>query len=383
MSKRRIIASVINNYNGDQRVQKQIRSLSKFGFETQLIATDLRGKPELKFDYPVHCIHLKHQEGMQLYLEFNRKLYSKLKEIVRPDDILLANDLDALLPNYLISKSKKTELVFDSHEIFSELPSLNGRPFKKKIWKSLEQWLVPKMEHFYTVSEGYAGWFEQAYGKRPQIIRNVPEISAADSNSALHINLPEIGENEKLLIYQGAINMSRGIDKMIQSMQFIDNAQLWIIGNGPKEAEYRKLAEALNLNDKVKFTGAVSPADLKRISPMADLGFSLEEDLGISYRYALPNKLFDYMHAGVPVLGTALPDIKRTIEQYKTGRITESHQPEQIAELVKQMLAEGKAVYSENLKYAASIFNWENEEKELYRIYEPFLGFDSRSVGTP
>lgn len=374
MQKPKIIASVINNYRGDQRVQKQIHSLRKFGFQTEVIATDLRGKPSTDFDYPVHIIPLKNQEGMRMYIEFNRKLYSKLNQIVKKGDILLANDLDSLLPNYMVSQSKKLKLFFDSHEIFSELPSLTGRPLKKKIWKTLEGWLIPKMKHFYTVSEGYADWFEQAYGIRPRIIRNVPEIDQGISKTELKITLPVLDKNQKILIYQGAINMSRGIDKMISCMMYIDNAQLWIIGSGPKETEYKKLSQELKLDDKVKFIGAVSPEKLKLITPMADLGFSLEEDLGISYRYALPNKLFDYMHAGVPVLGTELPDIRKTIEKYKTGRVVVSHDPEKLAEQVKMMLTEGKTVYAENLKKAAAIFNWENEEKELRRIYGEVIG---------
>lgn len=234
MAELRIISSVINNYQGDQRVQKQIRSFRKFGFETEVIATDLRGNPKLDFDYPVQIIRLSNQDGMLMYLEFNRKLFGRLMKSVKKGDILLANDLDSLLPNYLISKIKKVPVVFDSHEIFSELPSLTGRKFKKKSWKMLESSLVPRLKHFYTVSEGYADWFEKEYGNRPEIIMNVPEIQT-ENNNRLQIELPQTKENQKILIYQGAINISRGIDKMILAMEKIESAQLWIIGNGPKK----------------------------------------------------------------------------------------------------------------------------------------------------
>lgn len=375
MAEPRIISSVINNYQGDQRVQKQIRSLRKFGFETEVIATDLRGNPKLDFDYPVQIIRLSNQDGMRMYLEFNRKLFGRLMRTVKKGDILLANDVDSLLPNYLVSKIRKAPIVFDSHEIFSELPSLAGRKFKKKIWKMLESSLIPKMKHFYTVSEGYADWFEKEYRNRPEIIMNVPEIQT-ENNNRLQIELPETKENQKLLIYQGAVNISRGIDKMILAMEKIENAQLWIIGNGLKKEEYQKLALEKGLDSKVIFIGAVPPDQLKLITPKADLGFSLEEDLGISYRYALPNKIFDYMHAGVPVLGTDLPDIKRTIDNYKIGRTVSDHTPEHIAEIANEMLAEGKEIYSENLKKATLVFNWSNEEKKLEKIFSAFKTSD-------
>lgn len=371
MPKRRIITSVINNYENDQRVQKVVQSLLKMGFEVEVIATTLRGNPKLNFGYKVHILPLQNQKGMKLYGEFNWKLFQKLKTITRKGDILLANDLDALLPNYWVSKTKGLDLVFDSHEIFSEAPTLYNRPLRKKIWKTLEGYIVPKVEHFYTVSDGYADWFEKAYGKRPFIIRNVPSLQA-QKDSELKVKLPELNPGEKVLIYQGVLNFSRGIDKMIQAMQWLENAQLWIIGNGPKKAEFEELSHQLNLSSKVKFIGSVPPSQLKLITPKTDLGLSLEEDYGISYRYALPNKIFDYIHAGIPILGTNLPEIKNTIEQFQIGKVIQSHEPKHIADLAHSILEEGKEPYASNLKMASEVFNWENEEKTLKKIYSCF-----------
>jgi glycosyltransferase involved in cell wall biosynthesis len=371
MKKRRIITSVINNFDSDQRVQKVCGSLLKFGFDVEVVATNLRGETKSEFSYPIHKLNLNSQSGMKMYLDFNRKLFFKLNSIAKKDDILLANDLDALLPNYWISKIKDLELVFDSHEIFSEAPTLHNRPVKKKIWKILEKSIVPKLNHFYTVSNSYADWFENEYKNRPEVVMNVPLVQP-NPETELKIKLPEIS-NEKILIYQGAINFSRGIESMIQAMEFIENAQLWIIGNGPKKLEFENLTRELNLENKVKFLGNVSPDQLKLITPKADLGLSLEEDFGISYRFALPNKIFDYTHAGIPVLGTFLPEIKNTIETYGLGKTIENHNPKHIAEMIKLMLSEGKFAYSENLKKAAGVFNWPNEEKKLEKIYSSFI----------
>lgn len=371
MKKRKIITSVINNYQGDQRVQKVCNSLQKFGFEVEVVATNLRGNPELAFPYPIHILPLSAQSGMKMYSEFNWKLFLKLLKITKKEDILLANDLDSLVPNYWVSKIKGCELVFDSHEIFSEAPTLHKRPFRKRIWKFLEKSLVPKIKYFYTVSNGYADWFEKEYSLRPEIIMNVPLVQP-NIDEAINIPLPEIQSDKKIVIYQGAINFSRGIDKMISAIQFVENAQLWILGSGPKKIEFEALTSALNLNEKVKFIGHAPPSQLKLITPKAHLGLSLEEDYGISYRYALPNKIFDYTHAGVPILGTFLPEIKNTIEEFGIGETIESHNPQHIAEMIKKMLEEGKSPYADNLKKAAEVFNWENEEKKLERIYSSF-----------
>lgn len=369
--KRKVITSVINNYEGDQRVQKVCGSLQKFGFDIEVVATNLRGTPDFNFPYKINVLKLASQSGIKMYMDFNFKLFFRLWSISKKGDILLANDLDSLLPNYWVSKIKGLDMVFDSHEIFSEAPTLHNRKFKKKIWKTLEKSIVPKIKHFYTVSNGYADWFQKEYKIRPEVIMNVPVVKPILDNE-IKIQLPKIKPDEKVLIYQGAINFSRGIDKMIEGMQFMENTQLWIIGNGPKKAEFEKLVRELNLTEKVQFLGSVSPNELKQITPKADLGLGLEEDFGISYRYALPNKIFDYTHAGIPILGTYLPEIKNTIETYGIGKTIENHEPEHIAKMIREMLDEGKESYTENLKNAAEIFNWENEEKKLEKIYSSF-----------
>lgn len=369
----RIITSVINNFNGDQRVQKVCQSLQKIGFEVEVIATNLRADYlETDYPYPIHRIQLKNQEGSSLYAEFNWKLFRKLLKISKKEDILLANDLDALLPNYLVSKLRGNPLVFDSHEIFSELPSLTHRKIEKFFWKTLESILVPRIKYFYSVSKGCADWFEKEYQNRPIIIQNVPSIYQK-IDKELNLNLPELEPNQKLVIYQGTINMYRGIDKMIQAMQFVENAQLWIVGEGPEKRKLEQLTQDLGLTAKVLFLGHISPSQLKLLTPRADLGLSLEEDGGLSYRYASPNKLFDYIHAGIPVLGTYLPEIKHIITTNEIGMLIDNHEIKHISEKINLLLSQDKTFYKENLRKAAQIYNWEIEEKKIEKLFKPLI----------
>ncbi|MCB4236120.1 hypothetical protein LDL59_16635 [Kaistella anthropi] len=142
--------------------------------------------------------------------------------------ILLSNDLDTLLPNYLISKKFNIPLVFDSHEIFTEMPSVNGR-FTQKIWRALESFVVPKLRYMMTASESYADWFTKTYEiERPIVVQNFPR-KTANLQDYSQINSP------KVILYQGVINPSRGLDKMIPAMKFIENAELWIAGDELKK----------------------------------------------------------------------------------------------------------------------------------------------------
>ena len=373
----KILSAVINNIETDQRLDKVCHSLISFGYDVELIGTTLRGKPNLNKPYKTHFIDMKNQSSAKMYAEFNFKLFFTLLKKSDKKTILLANDLDSLLPFYLVSKLYRLPLVFDSHEIFSELPSLNNRPKTKKVWKTLERFLIPKVKHFYTVSDGYANWFKKEYGANPAVIRNVPNRTKLnDKQDFIFFRLPPNPNNEKIVMYQGAINMSRGIDKMIEAFQYIDNCQFWIAGDGPKKTEYEQMVKDLNLTNRIHFLGNIPPKTLKTITPLAEIGMSMEEDLGLSYRYALPNKLFDFMQAGIPILGTNLPEIKKTIEEYKVGKVIDNHNPKHIAEKLQEILNEGKKAYKINLQEAAKELCWENEENKLKTIFEQIKKID-------
>ncbi|MDM1524163.1 glycosyltransferase [Empedobacter sp. 225-1] len=367
----KILSAVLNNIETDQRLDKVCHSLLKFGYDVELIGATLKGKPNLNKPYKTHLIEMNNQSTMKMYAEFNWKLFFTLLKKTDKKTILLANDLDSLFPFYLVSKIKNRPLVFDSHEIFSELPSLQNRPKTKKIWKTLEQFLLPKINHFYTVSDGYVNWFHKEYGANPVVIRNVPNRTKLnDKQDFIFFRLPENPTNDKILMYQGAINMSRGIDKMIEAFKYVENCQFWIAGEGPKKAEYEQLVKNLNLTNRIHFLGNIPPKTLKTITPLADVGMSLEEDLGLSYRYALPNKLFDFIQARVPILATNLPEIKKMVEEYNVGKVIINHEPKHLAETLQEILNEGKRSYQENLAKAAKELCWENEEIKLKAIFE-------------
>ncbi|WP_313383954.1 glycosyltransferase [Chishuiella sp.] len=368
----KILSAVLNNIENDQRLNKVCNSLLKFGYNVELIGATLYSKPILDKPYKTYLIDMQNQSTFKKYVEFNWKLFFILLKKVDHDTILLANDLDSLLPFYVVSKLKGNTLVFDSHEIYSELPSLYDRPKTKKFWKFLEKLLLPKIKHFYTVSDGYATWFNKQYNVKPIVIRNVPNKIVFENRFSIDFELPKNPNNHKILLYQGAINPSRGINKMIEAFVHVKNCQFWIAGDGPKKEEYEKLVKKLNLTDCIYFLGNIPPKTLKTITPLADVGMSLEEDFGLSYRYALPNKLFDFIQAKVPVLATHLPEIKKTVLDYNIGKVINNHTPEHLAKKLQELLNEGKESYKEKLTFAANELCWENEEIRLKSIFDKF-----------
>jgi len=179
----------------------------------------------------------------------------------------------------------------------------------------------------------------------------------------------------KIILYQGALNLGRGLEDTIKAMQFIDGAELWLAGDGDLTQKLKELAIALKLESKVKFWGRLPLQELNEVTRKADLGISLEEDLGLNYRFALPNKLFDYIQAGVPVLVSDLPEMKRVIDDYQIGACLEFNRRAELPEAIQDALFddERRLLWNRNMLRAASMLNWENEEEVLKSIYQPFL----------
>lgn len=360
----KVIALVSNNIATDQRLIKVGSTLQNNCFDFHLVGTKHRGNPSLDhIPFKTTTINIFFQKNFLFYAELQLRLLLALIKMPKKNSIILANDLDTLIPATIVSKIYNLPLVVDFHEIFSEMPSLKEGSIQKRVWKLIETQLVPRVKYSYTVSNSYANWFNESYGIEPEIIKNVPKQREAPNNSET------LGQ--KIVIYQGAINPSRGIDKMVLSMKFLDQVQLWIIGDGPLLEEYKTLAKNTGVEDKVRFFGKLSPTELKEITPKANLGLSLEEDNGLSYRYALPNKVFDYIQARIPILGSSdLPEIKELIEKYNIGDLIENHHPEHIASKINSILEIDKQFFLTNLNLASKELNWENQEEKLINIFK-------------
>lgn len=356
MSRKKIIVSAFSNLYTDQRIEKICRTLHEKGYAIELIGNTWGGKEKLSRPYPVSKIQLISKSLKTAYFEFNWKLYRELKKKADEETILYANDLDALLPNYLIAKKKQIPLIFDSHEIFSEMPAIQGK-MSQKLWRYLEKKTLPSLHFMITASSSYAEWFQNQYGIQAAVVQNAPR------KFNFSIEIPE--NNPKIILYQGVINPFRGIDKAILAMHHLENVIFKIAGDGPRKKEYEQLVVKENLQDKVVFLGKLLPEDLRKVTLIADCGMSIEENGGESYYYSLPNKVLDCIQARVPLILSDLPEMQKIQHQYNIGEIIKDHSTESIAHAIQIVLNKGRKNYLPELEKAAAILCWENEELKL------------------
>ena len=359
------IVSVTNDLATDQRVDKICNTLTELGHDVILIGRYFKDSKFIYRNYETKRFQLWFNKGPLFYANYNIRLFIFLLYI-KPN-ILWSNDLDTLPANYLYSKIKKSKLIFDSHEYFTEVPELINRSFSRKFWKVLERLMVPNLKHVLTVSQSIVNLFEKEYKIKVSLLRNVPSLKKQTAEVEMIVT-----EGKKIIIYQGAINVNRGIEQMIEAMLHLSNHVLYIAGTGDISQEIESLITKLNLQNKVKLLGRIPLEKLHGYTQQADLGLSLEEDAGLNYRFALPNKLFDYIHAEIPVLVSNLPEMKNLVTQYQLGEIIEHHNPKHIATKIEAMLSnkEQLKIWKKNAKKAALELNWEKEKHVISNLFD-------------
>ncbi|WP_459742766.1 glycosyltransferase [Polaribacter sp. OB-PA-B3] len=357
---KRILISVTNDLSTDQRVAKVCKTLSENNFDVILIGRKLKNSKSLSRNYKTKRFKLLFNNGFLFYAEFNLRLFLYL--LFSKKNYLLANDIDTLLPNYLISKLQNKKLVFDSHELFSEIPELVHRPKVKRLWMTLEDKIIPKLKNNYTVCDSIAKHYQNKYQTNFKTIKNLPFQKELKKGS---FNFDT--KNQKIILYQGATNIGRGIQLMIETVKLLDNYIFVIIGDGDEFLNLKLKIASEKLEKKVFLLGRKTPAELAELTPLADLGISVEEDLGLNYKYALPNKIFDYIQANVPVLVSDLPEMKAIVSKYNVGEVLKNRKPAIIAKQIQQMLEND---YLVSIKTAKKELIWENQETDLIQIFE-------------
>lgn len=356
---KKILVSVTNDLTTDQRVDKVCCTLQKKGFHILLIGRKLKNSKPLNRSYRTKRMRLLFNKGFLFYAEYNFRLFFML--LFSKKEVLLSNDLDTLLPNFLVSVLQRKKLVYDSHELFPEIPELVHKPLIKKCWSLLEAWILPKLKKTYTVCESIAVFYNEKYNTNFKTILNLPTKKEVELG-----RFSFDSKGKKIIVYQGAINIGRGLELMIDTMQFLDDAIFVIVGHGDIFDDLIAHVKNKNLNNKIHFLGKIAPKKLHKLTPLANLGISFEEDLGLNYRFALPNKIFDYIQAEIPILVSNLPEMKQIVLQHHVGEVIQNRNPEFLAKQIEALLEKN---FLNELKKAKKEFIWENQEEKLLGIF--------------
>lgn len=364
----RVVVSVTNDLVTDQRVHKVCTTLSTMDFDVVLIGRKLSNSLAINRNYKTVRMKLLFNNGFMFYAEYSIRLFFKLFFIKK--DVLLSNDLDTLLPNFLISRIFSKKLVYDSHELFTEVPELIDRPTIKNTWLSIEKFIFPRLKNVYTVNASIASIYKKKYNVDVEIIRNIAPLF---ENESLDIALSKkVKGNKKMLILQGSgINMDRGAEEAVTMMQYLENVVLYVIGSGDVFDKLKELVKTLKLEDKVFIKNRMSYQELMEYTKIADLGLSLDKGTNLNYEYSLPNKVFDYIQAKTPLLVSNRKEIASLVLDNNIGLVVENLDPEKLAQIIKNIFIDQELLkeWRENLVKAQKRYNWEKESIKLKNIF--------------
>jgi len=367
----KVVIAVISDLSTDMRVRKQALLLADEGCSVTVIGRAAGGK--LSVDLPgvkINRIKVFFRKGPAMYLFFNFFLFIRL--LFMKYDICVACDLDTLIPCYLVSRMAGKKLVYDAHEYFTGQHGLAERRIKYALWKKAERMIVPNIRHMITVSESIADLYRNEYGVNPLVIRNVaPAVAHLVPHHRLELGAEE---DELLVVFQGSgINAGRGASELIEAMNRLERVRLVIIGSGDIIKNLQLAVREAKDGGNICFLPRMTWEEMMQYTLCCDVGLSLDTDTCINQRYSLPNKLFDYIAAGIPAVVSPLPEVSAIIDRYKCGLVLEEVTPEAIDGLLKRLRDDRSLLQalSEKASEARKELSWEKEkvkEQEFFRV---------------
>ncbi len=291
----------------------------------------------------------------RILLKLNAKLYQAI-------------DPPTLWPAKIAAIAHSTKYNYFSLEFFQGIAQLDNRPVIKKIWHILEKTSIKNAKNTGAVCYTMANMLKTFYNiKMPHIIYNVPlkkEYSKQAENSLRkQIN---ISTGTPLMTYKGDVEKARGLSLAIKTLKDFPDIHFVIIGAGSYLTELKKLSKELKINNRIHFIGKVPSEKFSSYLREADLGYVVHEKIGINNHITLPSRIFDYLHAGLPVISSNGPELKNLVNKYKLGWIIDPDKKEELDKAFNSFLDifPNTQELKNNSLNTAKEFCWKKEQKK-------------------
>lgn len=363
---------VLNDFTNDSRVYKVSKSLTQLGFETTVVAMYNDGliEEESMDGFAVNRIKLRSRpwsksKPVQIikYLEFLFRAASRFRKA----DIIHCNDLNSLPVGLLIKLfGRGKKIVYDCHEYETEANGLKGAEKTAKRW--LERKLIRYTDTVITVSNSIANEYARLYNiPKPHLVLNCPAYKEQSKQNLFRESLG-IRADQTIFLYQGRLSKGRGIELLLEAFSDLDTDKNVLVCMGYGSLE-DLIQEKTQKQKTIFFHPAVTLDILLDYTSSADYGASFSEDSCLSHRYCLPNKMFEYLMAGLPVLTSNLFEMKRLVETENVGVVAKENTAHSFKVAIEASLNQDYDVIRENVFSVRKKYCWEEQEKVLKEIY--------------
>ena len=368
MRKISITIAFLGNINYDTRTFNLYKTLVAQGYDVSFIGFEWRSKSSKKVSdkiniYPLH----KRKFSLFFYLKFAFLLSVNLYK--SKSKIFFAEDLQTLPFVFFFAKIKRGMIYYDSRELFGFLAGLKERSLVQFLLKNIEKAFITGVNHVITTGEMDAAFLRKQYRiNNFVVIRNLPIYKKIDNPVDLYEQF-KISRDKKILIYQGVIFHGRGLKSIFGILKELPEVVLVILGRGEYENDFFEMVKEMNITDQVVFGGNIQQDELLNYTAGAYIGLAMIENVSLSYYYALPNKLFEYILAGIPVIVSNLPQMDEIVKKYNVGFSIEPDSEDELKNAIKK-LCEDETLYSNiknNCLDASKTLNWDIEIKKLLK----------------
>lgn len=287
--------------------------------------------------------------------------------------VVHAHDVNTLPTAWLAAKLSGAKVVYDAHEIST---SREGYKSFRGLVARVERTLMPRVQGTITTTDARAKFFARAYGvARPVVLQNRPRFTVSPATSRIRDEL-NLAQPWPVVIYQGGLQQGRGLERLVRIAATVPQAYFVFIGGGRLTASLTALSQRLGLSEQVHFIPTVSLADLPSYTASADIGVQPIENTCLNHFTTDSNKLFEYLIAGLPVVATDLPEIRRIVRSHDIGLLVRDCDDQALSAALNRLVNEPRLreQMAQNASLAASRLNWEQQEDQLVGLYRQVLG---------
>jgi len=372
----RVCIVVLNTFTGDSRVEKTARTLACAGADVSVIALRSPGLPheQRRDGYRIYRPTTAGRRGRKtvfaraaLFLRF----LVRARRFVREAEVVWCNDLGAVVMARLwaITMLRKRRWIYDSHEF-----AINDCPNESRL-SVFSKWVLERLcigvaDEVVCVSPSIADEYARLYGiARPHLVLNCPPFEERARSDRLRQALG-LRLEQTLFLYQGILSRGRGIEVALDAFESMtdDSVVLVIMGSGELELLIRERASR---SSRIRFHPAVSLAELPDWTGSADCGLILTEDSCLNHMWCLPNKLFQYLMAGVPVIAFGTLEVQRFVERNQIGIIAEPSDSSGLASAVRQFVDSNFELDRDRLAALRRTYCWEQQEPLVTALVRP------------
>ncbi len=374
MSSPDVVFALTGDVRRNSRALKQLRALAALGATVEALTFGpAADEASLEAGIELRVLARPPGSGPRFFARVHRLFAQTARRI--PARVYHASDLYTLPALHAAARQHGGRLVYDARELYPHVASTAGRPWVRAMWRLLEGRHIRHADAVFTVSDSIADRLAQAYGlPRPAVLHNVPPYRNVASSGYLR-EQTSAAPGTAVLLHQGQIQKDRGCLLLADAMRDVDSAVLVFLGGGPLKPMLRQHVRAAGLNERIFFLDPVSPDALLPVTASADAGITLLEDTCLNHRFALPNKLFEYLMAGLPVLASDLPEIRGVVEAFDVGCVVDPANRTALVEALQRMAddREARARWAANAPRVFETFSWEKASQRFKQAYQKLL----------